>query len=117
MRFCLFYYTNNLKVKVMQLNYIDLSSTFRLYSFPDYMSMRDAKLFVKNVVLAKEFIRVKEIEAKNYVRSISGGSYKNYLRHDTAELKATGLESIITALQALYKLNGYSAKYIIIEGM
>jgi hypothetical protein len=42
-------------------------------------------------------------------------AYKNYLRDDKKDLKTSGLESLKTALQALYKLNQYSAKYIIIE--
>lgn len=101
------------------MSYIELSRRYRLYSFPDYWSMRKAMPAVKYVALAKDFKDIKEIEAKHYVDSISSsdsGGYKNYLRTDTGGLLSTGLESLKTALQALYKLNGYSAKYILIEG-
>lgn len=99
------------------MNYIELSQRYRLYSFPDYWSMRKAYPEVKYVALAKDLREVREIEAKHYVSQIgSGGGYRNYLRNNTSGLLSTGLGSLKTALQALHKLNDYSAKYILIEG-
>ena len=99
------------------MNHIDLTNRFRLYAFPDYWSMRAAKANVRQVILAKEFKEVKEIEAKHYVHGYGDYAYKNYMREGKGHLKQSGLQSLITALQALYKLNGYSAKYIIIAGL
>lgn len=99
------------------MNYIELSQRYRLYAFNDYWIMRKAYPEVKYVAFAKDLREIREIEAKHYVSEIGpGGGYQNYLRQDKADLKSTGLESLKTALQALYKLNGYSAKYILIEG-
>lgn len=97
------------------MNYIDLNSSFRVHGFADYWSMGEAKLKMSRIVIAKEFTQVREIEAKHYVTSVGDGEYKNYLRHNTTDLKGSGLASLKTALQVLYKLNGYSAKFIIIE--
>ncbi|MBX0335495.1 hypothetical protein K3G39_19855 [Pontibacter sp. HSC-14F20] len=98
------------------MNYINLSSIHRLYSFPDYWSMKEAKPKIRRVIMAKDFREVKEIEAKHYVQKYGDYAFRNYLREDKKDLKESGLQSLITALQALYKLNGYPAKYIIIEG-
>ena len=73
--------------------------------------MMAAKSQTGRVVLAKALERVREIEAKHYVRDIGTG-YKNYLRTDTADLKTTALASLVTAFQ-----NGYSAIYIVIEAI
>ncbi|WP_018478145.1 hypothetical protein [Pontibacter roseus] len=99
------------------MNHIDLNNTYRLYAFPDYWSMRAARDKLRRVVMAKEFKEVKEIEAKHYVERYGDYAYKNYLRADKKNLKESGLKSLITALQALYKLNGYPANYIIIAGL
>jgi hypothetical protein len=68
---------------------------------------------VKRISLAKELSEIKEIEVGHFVSRLRDCAYKNYLRTDTAELKPSGGESLKTVLQALYKLNGYTAKYII----
>ena len=98
------------------MNFIQLNSTYRVYAFEDYRTMKAALPLLRRTPIAKEFSRLREIEVKNFVRYYTNG-YQNYLRTDSAELKSTALESLKTALQALYKLNGYSAKYVVIEGM
>lgn len=104
------------------MNSIRLNYQYRLYAFPDYWSMRKVRDILreefKSVVLAKEFSEVKEIEARNYVEKFSNQTYtkyKNYLRAGREDLQPSSLLSLKTALQALYKLNGYSAKFILIE--
>ena len=98
------------------MNHIRLSTSYRLYAFPDYKAMTEAKPLMKRIAIAKQVAKLREVEAKHYLMHVGSG-YKNYLRTDTADTKAKGLESLITALQALYKLNRYSAKYIIIESV
>lgn len=75
------------------MNSIELTPSYRLYSFPDYWSMRkvrdEFKKEYKPVVLAKELSEVKEIETKNYVTSYTSGfttEYRNYLREYKREL-------------------------------
>ncbi len=104
------------------VNSIRLTYQYRLYAFPDYWSMRkvrdELQAEFKTVVVAKEFSEVKAIEAKNFVETFhsrDNNSYRNYLREGRQDLQHSGLSSLKTALQALYKLNCYSAKFILIE--
>ncbi|PRY08846.1 hypothetical protein CLV24_12010 [Pontibacter ummariensis] len=98
------------------MNSIKLSSYYRLYAFSDYQSMKSALPYMRQVVLAKRLTEVEEAEARNFVWRIKGQGYKNYLEpirnHAT---RSSALHSLITALQELYKRNGYSAKYIVVE--
>jgi hypothetical protein len=104
------------------VNYIQLTHQYRLYAFPDYWSMRKVRDALqseyKTVVLAKEFSEVKSIEANHYLETFhsrDSNSYRNYLREGRQDLQPSGLLSLKTALQVLYKHNEYSAKYILIE--
>ncbi|MCC9134858.1 hypothetical protein ACFSKU_19855 [Pontibacter silvestris] len=98
------------------MNSIKLSSYYRLYAFSDYRSMKSALPYMRRVVLAKSLMEVEEAEVRSYVWRIKGQGYKNYLEPITNyNTKTTALKSFITALQELYKHNGYSARYIIIE--
>ncbi|MBC5772568.1 hypothetical protein H8S95_00700 [Pontibacter sp. KCTC 32443] len=95
---------------------VKLSSYYRLYSFSDYQSMRTALPYMQHVVLAKALSDVQNAEARRFVQRITGKGYKNYLEplgSEQALYSAT--RSLITALQLLYKSNGYSARYIVIE--
>ncbi|WP_242917014.1 hypothetical protein [Pontibacter liquoris] len=98
------------------MNTLKLSSYYRLSAFSDYRSMKAALPYMQRVVLAKELVEVQEEEARSFVGRISGKGYKNYLEplhgHNT---RFTAIQSLITALQVLYKSNGYSARYIVIE--
>ncbi|MBC5992600.1 hypothetical protein [Pontibacter cellulosilyticus] len=98
------------------MNSIDLSSYYRLYAFSDYRSMKEALPYMRRVVLAKGLMEVEEPDARRYVQRVEGSGYKNYLEplnHLHARVSATN--SLITALQVLYKSNGYSARYIVVE--
>ncbi|WP_266204576.1 hypothetical protein [Pontibacter kalidii] len=99
------------------MNSIKLSSYYRLYAFSDYQSMKSALPYMRRVVLAKGLTEVGEAEARSYMGRISGRGYKNYLEPLSSHNnnKGTGIQSLITALQALYKQNGFSARYIVIE--
>ncbi|AKD03672.1 hypothetical protein POKO110462_02445 [Pontibacter korlensis] len=98
------------------MNSIKLSSYYRLYAFSDYQSMKSALPYMRQVVLAKGLAEVEESEARRYVWRISGKGYKNYLEpYSTQSTKGSGITSLITALQSLYKRNGFSARYIVIE--
>lgn len=98
------------------MNSIKLSSYYRLYAFSDYRSMKAALPYMRRVVLAKGLVEVEESEARSYVWRIRGQGYKNYLEPlGSQRTKGTGIQSLITALQVLYKSNGYSARYIVIE--
>ncbi|GAB3204322.1 hypothetical protein ABID22_003282 [Pontibacter aydingkolensis] len=98
------------------MNSIDLSSYYRLYAFSDYRSMKVALPYMRRVVLAKGLSEVEEADVRRYVQRVEGSGYKNYLEplnHLYARVSATS--SFITALQLLYKSNGYSARYIVVE--
>ncbi len=99
------------------MNAIKLSSFYRLYAFSDYQSMKAALPYMRRVMLAKRLDEVEESEARRYVWRNEGGGYKNYLGSLSANHNArySGIESLITALQELYKRNGFSARYIAIE--
>ena len=98
------------------MNSIKLSSYYRLYAFSDYQSMKSALPYMQRVVLAKGLVEVEEAEARSYVGRVPGRGYKNYLEPlNSRDTKPSGIKSLITALQVLYKSNGYSAKYIVIE--
>ncbi len=72
--------------------------------------------YLRRVVLAKGLQEVEETEARTYVGRIRGRGYKNYLEPlGSQRTKGTGIQSLITALQVLYKSNGYSARYIVVE--
>ncbi len=98
------------------MNSIKLSTRYRLYSFSDYRSMQAAVPYMQRVALAKNLQDVNEREVRRYLgRSHETGFY-NYLEPLTS--LGNGLsasQSFITALQQLYKHNGFSARYIIIE--
>ncbi|WP_299757995.1 hypothetical protein [uncultured Pontibacter sp.] len=98
------------------MNSIKLSSYYRLYAFSDYQSMKAALPYMRRVVLAKNLQEVEEQEARNYVDRLGGQGYKNYLEPLSSHTsKGSGIQSLITALQVLYKSNGFSARYIVIE--
>jgi hypothetical protein len=98
------------------VNSIKLSSWHRLYAFSDYRSMKSALPYMRQIVLAKGLVDVEEAEARRIVARIPGKGFHNYLQplgnHQT---KSTGIASLITALQLLYKQNGFSARYIVVE--
>ncbi|MEJ8756247.1 hypothetical protein WG947_04515 [Pontibacter sp. H259] len=99
----------------MTPHYIDLSWQYRLYAFATYQDMKAAMAQLPHVKLAKAFSKVKPIEANHYAGSAGHGDYRNYLENSpTRNVKPNGLASLITALQVLYQVNGYSAKYILI---
>ena len=78
--------------------------------------MRAAMPYMQRVVFTKKLDEVEEKEARSYVQRIPGSGYKNYLDpigNYTSVHSAT--RSLITALQLLYKSNGYAARYILIE--
>lgn len=98
------------------MNAIDLSTYHRLYAFSDYQSMKAALPYMRNVMLAKRLDELEETDARKFVSRLSGSGYKNYLAplyHVAPRYTAT--DSFISALQMLYKRNGYSAKYIVVE--
>ena len=98
------------------MNSINLSSYYRLYAFSDYQSMKSALPYMRSVVLAKSLSEVDSNDARRVVWRIQGQGYTNYLQplsSDNSFLSA--IESLITALQSLYKKNGFSAKYIVVE--
>lgn len=97
------------------MNAVELSSYYRLYAFSDYRSMKEALPYMRRVVLAKGLTEVEEADARRYVWRGDGG-YKNYLKPLTAQqARVSAIQSLITALQVLYKRNGYSARYIVVE--
>ncbi len=78
--------------------------------------MKSAMPYMQRVVLAKGLTEVQEEEARSYVGRINGKGYKNYLEPIySLNARVSATQSLITALQVLYKSNGYSARYIIIE--
>ncbi|WP_162055712.1 hypothetical protein [Pontibacter pamirensis] len=98
------------------MNSIKLSSYYRLYAFSDYQSMKSALPYMRRVVVAKRLEEVEEEEARHYVWRIRGKGYKNYLEPiSNQNTQRAAIRSLITALQELYKRNGYSAKYVVIE--
>ncbi|MCC9166276.1 hypothetical protein [Pontibacter harenae] len=98
------------------MNSVKLQSYYRLYAFSDYQSMKAALPYMRNVVLAKAFVEVQEPEIRSYVWRMRGLGYRNYLEPVSHQnTLRSAIRSLITALQLLYKSNGYSAKYIVIE--
>lgn len=98
------------------MNSIKLSSYYRLYAFSDYRSMKAALPYMRRVVLAKGLVEVEEADIRGYMWRINGMGYKNYLEPlNSRNTRTSAIQSLITALQALYKSNGYSARYIVIE--
>lgn len=98
------------------MNSIKLSSYYRLYAFSDYRSMKTALPYMRRVVLAKGLKEVEESEIRSYMWRITGKGYKNYLEPLSSQhTRSSAIQSLITALQMLYKSNGYSARYIVIE--
>ena len=98
------------------MNCIDLSAYYRLYAFSDYRSMKAALPYMRRVVLAKGLQDVEEADARSYVGRVSGKGYKNYLEPlNNSSARVSAINSLITALQVLYKSNGYSARYIVVE--
>lgn len=98
------------------MNFIDLSNYHRLYAFSDYQSMKAALPYMRSVVLAKRLDEVEEAEARRVVIRKSGEGYRNYLAplYHVAPRYAA-IDSLISALQMLYKRNGYSARYVVVE--
>ena len=98
------------------MNFIQLSSYYRLYAFSDYSGMKATLPYMRRVVLAKGLAEVEESDVRGYLGRIPGRGYKNYLEpFNTQNTRISALQSLITALQELYKRNGYSARYIAIE--
>jgi len=98
------------------MNSIKLSNRYRLYAFPDYGSMRAALPYLQRVVLAKNLTEVEEQEVRGLVQRSSHNGYKNYLEPLGLQTTYTSAaRSFITALQALYKSNGYAARYVVVE--
>lgn len=97
------------------MNAVTLRHTYRLYAFAGYQSMRDAIPYLQRVVLAKALADVAENEVRPYLQQVPGFGYKNYLEPLSAHQQycAAG-RSFISALQLLYKQNGYSARYVVI---
>ncbi|WP_299988390.1 hypothetical protein [uncultured Pontibacter sp.] len=98
------------------MNSVKLSSYCRLYAFSDYRSMKSALPYMRQVVLAKALTEVQESDARRIVMRLPGSGFQNYLRPlGGQQNKSTGIASLITALQLLYKQNGFSARYIVVE--
>lgn len=98
------------------MNSVKLNAYYRLYAFSDYQSMKSALPYMRRVMLAKPLAEVEEAEARRFVSRASGGGFTNYLQPlGIRQTVRSGTNSLITALQLLYKSNGYSARYIVIE--
>ncbi|TXK21379.1 hypothetical protein FVR03_23365 [Pontibacter qinzhouensis] len=95
---------------------VKLSSYYRLYAFSDYQSMKTATRYMRSVELARGLAEVQEQEVRRFVGRISGQGYINYLEPNShLNTLRSYRKSFITALQLLYKSNGYAARYIVIE--
>lgn len=80
--------------------------------------MKAALPYLRRVVFAKALADIDEKDARRIVTRTPGKGFHNYLQPLGAQqFKGTGIASLITALQLLYKQNGYSAKYVAIEGV
>ncbi|PKV63079.1 hypothetical protein BD749_2916 [Pontibacter ramchanderi] len=78
--------------------------------------MKSALPYMRQVVLAKALSEVEESDARRVVMRLPGAGYQNYLRPLAGlQTKANAIASLITALQLLYKQNGYAARYIVVE--
>ncbi|MFD2514978.1 hypothetical protein ACFSRY_13960 [Pontibacter locisalis] len=98
------------------MNSIDLSSYYRLYAFSDYRSMKAALPYMRRVVLAKGLTEVEEADVRRYLQRVEGSGYKNYLEPlSYLHERVSATNSLISALQVLYKSSGYSARYIVVE--
>lgn len=98
------------------MNSVKLSLYYRLYAFSDYRSMKSALPYMRQVVLAKGLADVEETEARRIVSRVPGKGFQNYLQPlGSQQTKGSGIASLITALQLLYKQNGFSARYIVVE--
>lgn len=98
------------------MNSIKLSPWYRLYAFSDYRSMKSALPYMRQVVLAKALTEVEESDARRIVARAPGSGFADYLQPlGSNRAKGTGIASLITALQQLYKQNGFSARYIVVE--
>mgnify|MGYP005749952089 CR=1 FL=1 len=70
---------------------------------------------MQRIVLAMPLGDISETVARRLVLRVPGEGYKNYLTPISGcRTKSTAIDSLITALQVLYKQNGYSAKYIVV---
>ena len=98
------------------MNSVKLNAYYRLYAFSDYQSMKSALPYMRRVALAKSLADVEEGEARRFVSRASGGGFTNYLQPlGIRQTVSSGTNSLITALQLLYKSNGFSARYIVVE--
>ena len=71
---------------------------------------------MRRVVLAKGLADIEEADARKIVIRIPGSGFQNYLQPlGNQQTKSSGIASLITALQLLYKQNGFSARYIVVE--
>lgn len=71
---------------------------------------------MRQVVLAKALTDVEESDARRVVTRIPGKGFQNYLYPiGGQQIKSSGIASLITALQSLYKQNGFSVRYLIVE--
>lgn len=78
--------------------------------------MKSALPYMRQVVLARPLTEVAEADARKVVGRVPGKGYLNYLQPlGSQQTTSTGISSLITALQQLYKQNGFSARYIVVE--
>ena len=97
------------------MNSVKQTSRNRIYAFAGYQSMRSALPYMQRVALARNLTDIHEEEARKFVQRIPGKGFRNYLESPgNYNSPATGIASLITALQLLYKSNGFSARYIVI---
>ncbi|MEJ8803471.1 hypothetical protein [Pontibacter sp. H249] len=98
------------------MNSIDLNSYYRLYAFSDYSSMKVALPYMRKVVLARSLVDVEETDIRKYLDRMPNRGFINYLQplHNPNK-RTTASQSFISALQLLYKSNGYSARYVVVE--
>lgn len=98
------------------MNAVRLSARYCLYAFSDYRSMKTALPYMHQVLLAKALADVEETDARRLVQRMPEKGFQNYLQPlGPPQHKSTGIASLITALQVLYKQNGFSARYIAVE--
>ncbi len=77
--------------------------------------MKSALPYMRHVLLAKSLLEIDDSDARRIVWRIKGQGYTNYLQPLSNNYRLSAIESLITALQMLYKSNGFSAKYIVVE--
>ncbi|MBB6612415.1 hypothetical protein H7F15_15315 [Pontibacter sp. Tf4] len=97
------------------MNSVILRGNYRLYAFAGYQSMRDALPYLPQVVLAKALTDVAEADVRSCLQRVPESGFKNYLQPLAGQQHyCSAKRSFISALQLLYKSNGYSARYVVI---